>query len=282
MRTGQCCSDREPSQRRMASITRMNRNEISPMGMTAHVDLVEGEQAKWSQSNKRQKGAREKNIEMKARKKAGRSAEGTEEENGMALEWNAASPDGDGSHLHPLTRCKSAFVYLPTPESGPPRFPDAPIPLDNACRRFRRTYLETCSYGGGLPFPRPCIRAHRTPRGCPPRMSSVSSPLDPHDPDPGPMPTPRPPQFLIIHHSLPRLACVRLSSDILPFSSPFCISQSGHRGTPDCRNRRFPPDLSPMCDRLSLPTCHAAFGSRCCTFDAASWTSTTVSQSSWF
>ena len=37
----------------------------------------------------------------------------------MGLEWNvqvvrAVSPDGDGSHLHPLTRCKSAFVYLPT------------------------------------------------------------------------------------------------------------------------------------------------------------------------
>ena len=53
------------------------------------------------------------------------------EEGKSRMEWvaRAVSPDGDGSHLHPLTRCKSVSCIFTRTESGNNSdFPISPIP----------------------------------------------------------------------------------------------------------------------------------------------------------
>jgi len=123
----------------MASITTLNRNKISPIAMTAHCDeeissTVESEQAKWNTAanpNERQKGERRKNtgdIEMESEKK-GRAIsreDGGGARYGLGMEyrisrWRRIS-------LAPADTMQICVRYLPTPKSGPPRFPDAPIP----------------------------------------------------------------------------------------------------------------------------------------------------------
>lgn len=205
----------------------------------------------------------------------------------MALEWNGRPcriSRWRRISLAPAGTMQICVVYLPTRQV---RFPDSPIQHTLDKRAGRRTSSKSSLrslYGDGSSS-HPSVYK-RTSRGCPVACHIPST----HRPRPGPCPplarTPAHPNSSSCP-SLPPRPCMPVSCDpirsIFPLSHPFCISQSRHRGTPDCRKKRFPPDLSPVCYRLSPlhVSRHATFGSRCSTFDASSsCTSTTVSQSS--
>ena len=126
---------------------------------------------------------KKKKMERRSAVERARFSQRTEEGSGMGLEWNA-----DGCRISrwrrislatALTRCKSALLYLPTPESSQVRFPDSPIQHTSE----KTTYLSTIRVLVGFRQP---SSYKRTARGCPPRMGSVSPPLYPQDPDSGP------------------------------------------------------------------------------------------------
>lgn len=143
------------------------------------------------------------------------------------MEWvaRAVSPDGDGSHLHPLTRCKSAWCIFPRPVSSQtqiPRFTDPAHSPPNSSlgQAWKTTYLlndpSAFSYGDGSPrSPSVYKRTTNTHPWLSARMNIMSSPLYPQDPDQAPMRTslPRSPAHpkssSPIHHSLHALACMR-------------------------------------------------------------------------
>lgn len=103
------------------------------------------------------------------------------------MEWEGAvSPDGDGSHLHPLTRCKSAS-HLHTHRIWKyPDFPIPPIPCALARPGWKTTYLDNSSSLVWRWTPRTRIRVYEDIHPLPWLSASgayLSSPLYPQDPD---------------------------------------------------------------------------------------------------
>lgn len=71
---------------------------------------------------KRQRSVSKTERKKKQRRSATGPEDGGEERYGLGMEWvvRAVSPDGDGSHLHPLARCKSVSCIFPRAKSDSP------------------------------------------------------------------------------------------------------------------------------------------------------------------
>lgn len=241
-------------------------NEISPMRtMTARCDAdlfsdapvemldeakkqTRGSEKEEEKNDEREKKTFEKNEKEDDDDQIGEhrvawTEEG--EEDGLGMEWvvRAVSPDGDGSHLHPLTRCKSASCIFPRTTSGNTqisRFHRSPAVL---AQPSREDDAPRTTYGDGSP---PLTVYKRTSSTLP--WLSVSDPYRVISPlptrsRPGPCRIPTHPQIIfiisIITSSTHLHACSRCSTRSYPihlsFSGSFCIfhiESSWHPGLP--------------------------------------------------